>query len=358
MFVNTIVVLVTESRQTFFPKRPQGVPIFIRPNNVDVYNGHAKPKQNNKAVVTLISLPNITSTQSETSQIMTEKKTPNYPKYKIPNKSVTRPPSLVNKKYFVTWRPDLAETNNVIITVRTKHKSSSSSHNKYRPQHFFSQIAHSQPTSTLQPFLLETAISLQKPTKKPRPTTTPTWSYKPIFNPIFEGTTSPKYVVTQKIPAATITTRYSAIHQFSAAITSTTLPPITKTTTEKLTSFSLGTKPTKTSFSTLPPLSISTESLSKPLITKFSSNQSSLAVEETYFQSDNVHNTAQEVEDTIMNSPFTFLAYIRYVFATLFRSNLVQNSFLCAYRSKIKLFMFAEFLLRCFIWMWKTIQKL
>ena len=144
--------------KSFFPKRPQGSPIFIRPNNVDVYNGHAKPKENNKTVVTLLALPNITISDLEQHPLQVkqdkfnnnkknncDKKCMNRNRIKE-NQSVTKSPSLsktsVNEKYFVTWRPDnLADSNNVIITVRAKQPGSEL--NRYKPQHFFSQMAQS-----------------------------------------------------------------------------------------------------------------------------------------------------------------------------------------------------------------------
>ena len=119
-------MVVSNSKQSFFPKRPSKVPIFIRPNQVDVFNGHAKPKRDKNAVVTFLSLPN-------TKNVINELEVSSIKPQKI---GVSKTPIISSKltstsKYFVTWRPDLHENNkNVIITVRTNNEGGSLSKTK------------------------------------------------------------------------------------------------------------------------------------------------------------------------------------------------------------------------------------
>ena len=327
-----LLVLECEGNISFFPQRAQGGAIFHRPSiaTEDIFNGHAKPKA--KPGITLISMANISEAAGTDSLLeITSDKHPVAVTTAGPEHSIghTKPPphttpvfvtkSPVGSKYFVTWRPrrpdsETRDPANIIITVRNTPPSQHG--DSYKPQHFFSQFSHSPPTSTLPPFLLETAISLNSPSSTPAPPTQ-AWSYKPVFNPIFEFKTTTKS-----------TSQYAVTHKFRKK-TSTKRPkykPKRRKTTKRTTSttkastFSTTTKPTTKT--TTKPLTEEEHSLEKPLktplLSKFSLNQTSFGDTQQLSQTFST-GTVVEDEDTITKTPTTFLAYIRFLIATFLR---------------------------------------
>jgi len=328
-----LLVLECEGNISFFPQRAQGGAIFHRPSiaTEDIFNGHAKPKA--KPGITLISMANISEAAGTDSLLeITSDKHPVAVTTAGPEHSIghTKPPphttpvfvtkSPVGSKYFVTWRPrrpdsETRDPANIIITVRNTPPSRHG--DSYKPQHFFSQFSHSPPTSTLPPFLLETVISLNSPSSTPAPPTQ-AWSYKPVFNPIFEFKTTTKstsqYAVTHKFrkrtstkrpkykPKRRKTTKRTTTTTTKASTSTTTTKPTTKTTTKPLTEeeHSLK-KPLKT-----------------PLLSKFSLNQTSFGDTQQLSQTFST-GTVVEDEDTITKTPTTFLAYIRFLIATFLR---------------------------------------
>ena len=316
-----IAVPETDAKVTFFPQRNNGVPIFHRPSSQsDVYNGHAKPKD--KLQITLIAPANVTASK-EVTATSTSTIAP-----------VTRPPEPPSN-YFVTWRPEVTDSRQVIITVRTRPPSPSPllslANPEYRPQHFFSELAAAAaPASTLPPFLLETAVSLSAPRPGTRaPAATPAWQFTPVFNPIFSAvtsttstTTSPataaKYGATFKFAKKTTTPRYSAYQEM---ITKSTTIASTTTTTRSTTT-------TTTTTTTLPTSSSSPH----PFISKLSVNKTISGGESEQFPPPlyNYNYNAPvsaavglEDEDTIFKNPTTFIAYIRYLLATFLRLELI-----------------------------------
>ena len=274
MLLILLMVMTTVQAKSFFPNRPSKVPIFHRPSNV--FNGHAKPK-NQSASVTLLSPPQLVTKDDFTGE---------------QSLILTRPPP-VTSKYFVTWRPDLQE-NNVIITLRSS--------NKYKPQHYFSQIAlkdkkPSSSSTTIAPFLVETSVSLDKPVQTTPSTTTPTawpasttsssstpsstWSYTPVFNPIFSTISS----------TTTATGSYEDEEMSNDKIT--VEPELTNNQT-------FGTK-------------------------IYWSHEHDDGGDDDITNQSSSNLSPLEDYDTIFQSPQTFLAYIQYVLSTFFRSDLQNN---------------------------------
>ena len=306
-----IAVPETDAKVTFFPQRNNGVPIFHRPSSQsDVYNGHAKPKD--KLQITLIAPANVTASK-EVTATSTSTIAP-----------VTRPPAPPSN-YFVTWRPEVTDSRQVIITVRTRPPRPSPllslANPEYRPQHFFSELAAA-PASTLPPFLLETAVSLSAPRPGTRaPAATPAWQFTPVFNPIFSAVTSTttstspataaKYGATFKFAKKTTTPRYSSYQEMITK--STTIASTTTTTT--------------TTTTTLPTSSSSPH----PFISKLSVNKTISGGESDQFPPVYNYNynapvsaaVGLEDEDTIFKNPTTFIAYIRYLLATFLRLELI-----------------------------------
>ena len=309
-----IAVPETEAKVTFFPQRNNGGPIFHRPSfPSDVYNGHAKPKD--KLQITLIAPANVTASK-EVEATSTSTSAP-----------VTRPPEPPSK-YFVTWRPEVTDSRQVIITVRTRPPSPSPllslANPEYRPQHFFSELAAA-PASTLPPFLLETAVSLTAPRPGTRaPAATPAWQFTPVFNPIFSAVTSTtsspgttaKYGATFKFAKKTTTPRYSAYQEIITK--STTIASVITTTRSTST-----TKTTTTTTTTLPTSSSSSHSfISKLSVNKTISGGELEQFPPVYNYNYNAPVSAAvglEDEDTIFKNPTTFIAYIRYLLATFLR---------------------------------------
>ena len=325
LFYLGVVLLVSEceSKISFFPQRAEGGTIFHRPSIAaeDIFNGHAKPKA--KPGITLISMANISEAAGTDSLLeITSDKHPVAVTTAGPGHSIghKKPPphtapvfvtkSPVGSKYFVTWRPrrpdsETRDPANIIITVRNtppaRHGDS------YKPQHFFSQFPHAPPTSTLAPFLLETAISLSSPSSTPAPPTQ-AWSYKPVFNPIFEFKTTTKS-----------TSQYAVTHKFRRK---TSTKPKRRKTSKGTTSTTKATTTTITTKTTTSKPLTEEHSLEKPLkttfLSKFSLNQTSFDDTQQLSQTFST-GTVVEDEDTITKTPTTFLAYIRFLFATFLR---------------------------------------
>ena len=316
-----LLVLEAESKISFFPQRANGGAIFHRPSSLaaeDIFNGHAKPKA--KPEITLISMANISEAGTDSELDTTSDNQPGT----LSSSGHTGPPpsspvpvfvtkSPVGSKYFVTWRPgpdpETKDPSNIIITVRNSPDQLTSSHkDTYKPQHFFSQFSHSSPASTLAPFLLETSISLSKPSSSPAPPTQP-WSYTPVFNPIFDFKTTTKpssqYAATHKFKKKTSTKRRfrpkrrKTTKSTTSTTTETTAAMITKTTQ----------MPTKEPF-------LSHESQISPFLSKFSLNKTDPDKSQ---QLSPTFSIGLEDEDTITKSPTTFLAYIRFLIATFLR---------------------------------------
>ena len=188
-----------------------------------------------------------------------------------------------SNKYFVTWRPDLWEEenkNNLSIISSHQHK-----HQDFQPQFYFS---HKKQTQTSQPFFNESLTSLNAPpetsTARPPPTST-VWSYSPVFNTIFS--VKPKYKPTF-LPSTRATAAALRLKSTTTTVTTSTSTSTTTTTTTGTTTSSRR----RTTSATI----VQTEIL-KP------------------FQS----NLPLEDEETIVQSPTTFLAYIRFIIITVLR---------------------------------------
>ena len=222
--------------------------IYNRKLNDDVRNGHAKPTEAKRQV--------------SSWHIINKKSAPR------------------SNKYFVTWRPDLRDeqeqNKEILDIILAKHQQERV---QFNPQFYFHHDTKS--TQTSQPFLTSAFNSVSPPpsTSTPAPTT-PSWTYKPVFNTIFSAASNtpedrPSFQPTTVRPNVSTTTT-------------------TKTTTTMTTSSTITTARTSDS-----PLDQTlTGEISKP------------------FQS----NLPLEDEETILQSPASFIAYLRYVLSIFLRS--------------------------------------
>ena len=261
-----IINLVTLITCDCFSTNGQNVTIFHRTQSDDLHNGHAKPSE----------------PEQQTS-----------PAWRIINKK-SKPRS---NKYFVTWRPDLGEeeNNKILEIISSKHRQKQQD---YQPQFYFS---HKKQTQTSQPFLNESLTSLNAPpetsTAHPPPTTPTTWSYSPVFNTIFSAT--PKYKPTF-LPSKQTTALALRLKSTTRTV-ATTISTITTSTTR-----------TTTLTTTSPTTASIRRTTSTPIIVQAVYDDDEILKP---FQS----NLPLEDEDTILQSPTTFIAYVRYIIVTALR---------------------------------------